>query len=162
MDALRKLVPMIVWCAWSVPTFACSLGFIEHEAAFQGGRADLSAGEILRLADWRAELRRSVPNGGRYSVYVRQNASVGVSAGLAEQRRRYLMSTLSNLGIRTDDLDVSIVRRFSEDLKPSKELLRLTNLAYVLIDPRCPHPCCPGPQPIDAKSNDWRNDGQNE
>ncbi|WP_420992292.1 hypothetical protein ACKI2N_030575 [Cupriavidus sp. 30B13] len=142
----------------STVVMGCSLGFIEHELVFQEGRADLSGQEVLRLAEWRAELRRWIPNGGKYSVYVRQNASVGVSAELAEQRRRFLISMLSNLGVAHDDFDVSVARRFSEDLEPSAELLRITNLAYVLIDPRCPHPCCPGPQPIETGSTDRGTD----
>ncbi len=130
----------------SLPVMGCTLGFVDYEPVFANGRPDLSANEVLRLANWRAQLRLWLPNGGKYLVYVRQNARVGVSAKLAEQRRKSLLSTLSNMGIDKADIEESAVRRFSEDLRPGPELRHLTNVAEISIVPRCPHPCCPGPQ----------------
>lgn len=139
---------------FSFPTIGCTLGYVDYEPVFSNGRSDLSASEVLRLANWRAQLRLWLPSGGKYLVYVRQNARVGVSAKLAEQRRKNLLSTLSNMGIDKVDIEESAVRRFRDGLRPGQELRHLTNVAEISIIPRCPHPCCPGPQPIDAQQGD--------
>ena len=134
---------------FSLPTMGCTLGYVDYEPVFSNGRSDLSASEVMRLASWRAQLRLWLPSGGKYLVYVRQNARVGVSAKLAEQRRKNLLSTLSNMGIDKVDIEESAVRRFSDGLRPGPELRHLTNVAEISIIPRCPHACCPGPQPLE-------------
>ena len=96
---------------FSLPTMGCTLGYVDYEPVFSNGRSDLSASEVMRLASWRAQLRLWLPSGGKYLVYARQNARVGVSAKLAEQRRKNLLSTLSNMGI--DKVDIESRRRFA-------------------------------------------------
>ncbi|WP_454725473.1 MULTISPECIES: hypothetical protein [Cupriavidus] len=143
---MSKIIVLVAFLI-SIPAMGCTLGYVDYEPVFAEGRHELSAREILRLADWRARLRLRLPSGGIYLVHVRQNAGVGVSARLAEQRRRSLLSVLSNLGIGQADIEEATVRRYGEDMMPGRELRHLVNTAEISIVPRCPHPCCPGPQP---------------
>lgn len=100
----------------------------------------------------RADLRRRFPNAGEFYVEVPESKAAGVTQQLAESRRTHLTDTLQNLGVSLADIQLSAVVKRSVDPRRMKgaglrrEAIRYT--ATIAISPRCPHACCPGPQPI--------------
>lgn len=143
MKYLLGLIPLI--STWSA--FACHPPYVEYEPLYEGQRITLSASEIRRMADWRGMARRSFPNDGTYSISVQKNPRVGISAYLAKIRAQDLKRLLLNLGVKESDILDAEIKNYGYDAPPNAEARRLANTAYISVDPRCPHPCCPGPQP---------------
>jgi len=108
---------------------------------------------MLRLADWRADLRRRFPNAGEFYVEVPESKAAGVTQQLAESRRTHLTDTLHNLGVGSADIKLSVVVRRSVDPRRmegaalKREAIRYINTATIAISPRCPHACCLGALP---------------
>ncbi|WP_144409858.1 hypothetical protein [Cupriavidus basilensis] len=148
METLRRALFFIIWFVWSVPAVACSLGFLGYSPVFDDEKPTLSANEVLRLADWRARLRIWLPNGGKYHITVNRNEKAGVSAGLAEQRRQSLTSLLLALGIEPTDIEESVVKGYRLDIAGPWIRPDLNRASIEITEPRCPHGCCPGPQPM--------------
>lgn len=138
----------------SPPLLACNPGNLYFNPEFEPGQAQLSRNEIVRLADWRADQRNRYPNGGMIFVDVLANQDAEVSHQLAESRLASLLGLLMNFGIpRSDIEEARVLDRdvgLAEVRNPEKrsEALKYLNSATIAIAPRCPHPCCPGPEPI--------------
>ncbi len=132
----------------SIQSSACTPPFLGYDASFEPNRETLSAKEVMKLAEWKIQLKMVYPNGGRYYIRIYEHEGAGVPASLAEARRRSLLATLSNLGVSDADIAKVVVGEFTAQKKVTPGLRRYANIAELAIDPRCPHPCCPGPQPI--------------
>ncbi|AQV95605.1 hypothetical protein BJN34_17125 [Cupriavidus necator] len=149
-----KRVILLLAMLLAMPAFACSLGSLEFSPIFETGSSRLSGAEMLRLAGWRADLRSRFPKAGEFYVEVPESKAAGVTQQLAESRRVHLMNTLRNLGVDAADIKLSTVVKRSVDpfhLKSAgtkREAIRYINTASIAISPRCPHACCPGPEPI--------------
>ncbi|MGO4812970.1 hypothetical protein AB4156_25805 [Cupriavidus sp. 2MCAB6] len=146
--------------AFVSPVLACHPPYIEYEPIYESGRTNLSAGEIHRMADWRSKTRLAFPNSGQYYISVQENPRVGVSVHLAKIRLRNLKTLLLNFGVEDSDIFDTEIKNYGYGAPPNAEARRLASTAYISINPRCPHPCCPGPQPIDAKQADRGNHDQ--
>ncbi|QQX83949.1 hypothetical protein JJQ59_16265 [Cupriavidus necator] len=150
---MKRFLPLLA-VLLAMPSFACSLGNLEFSPIFETGSSHLSGAEMLRLADWRADLRRRFPNAGEFYVEVPESKAAGVTQQLAESRRTHLTDTLRNLGVSSADIKLSAVVKRSVDPRRMKgvglrrEAIRYINTATIAISPRCPHACCPGPDPI--------------
>lgn len=142
----------VIACAFlwiGIHANACSLAGLEFEPKFPPSRSQLSETEILRFAEWMAQKARDLPSGGHLGVFVRRNARAGVGPQLAESRRVHLNGLLLNFGIAPADIEFSEVEDYGLDLAVVPPLLDLMNTAAVVFNPKCPHPCCPGPTPIE-------------
>lgn len=154
---MKKVLALALFAATSTASIACSPGNLYFEPKFEPSQSQLSGAEILRLADWRADQRQRYPNGGEIHVEVQANKEAGVPHKLAEARLASLLVLLQNLGITRDDIEKpSIVDRTidsahlrSSELRP--KVLQYINAAGISINPRCPHPCCPGPEPTEKR-----------
>lgn len=150
---MRTLLASLVFFV-AMPSSGCSLGGLEFDPAFEPRAARLSGAEMLRLARWRSDLRIRFPNMGEFYVEVQASNAAGVPGRLAESRRKHLMESLQNLGIARADIQVSKVVERSVDRGDlaradlHQKVIRYINTAAIAIDPKCPHACCLGPQPI--------------
>lgn len=149
MGTLNRIFCAIVLSALSLPAVACSLGTLGYEPVFDDEKPALSAKEVLRLAHWRAQLRIWLPNGGTYHIAVNRNEKAGVSATLAEKRRQSLTSLLLAFGIEPRDIEESIVKDYRLSITEPWIRPDLNRASIDITEPRCPHGCCPGPQPME-------------
>ncbi|WP_454725475.1 MULTISPECIES: hypothetical protein [Cupriavidus] len=147
MEALMRFLSGFILAVSTWPVLACHPPYVEYEPVYQAREITLSASEIRRMADWRGMARRSFPNDGTYSISVQKNPRVGISARLAKIRAQDLKRLLLNLGVKESDILDAEIKNYGYDAPANAEARRLANAAYISVDPRCPHPCCPGPQP---------------
>mgnify|MGYP001111513456 CR=1 FL=1 len=150
---MNRAVLLVFLALFSISSMACSPGNLYFQPVFSVDQEGLSAEEIKRLADWRADQRLRYPNGGEIYVDVQANAASGVSHELAERRLNTLRSLLQNFDIPQSAIEARVVDRKidpldlrSTELRP--QVVRYINTATISIAPRCPHPCCPGPEPV--------------
>lgn len=154
---MTKVLALALFAIFSTSSIACSPGNLYFDPQFEAGQSRLSSEEVRRLADWRVDQRKRYPNGGEIHVEVLANKGAGVPRNLADARLASLLDLLKNLGIAKVDLDSSAVadrhidpahlRR--ADSRP--KVLQYINTASLSMNPRCPHPCCPGPEPMEKK-----------
>jgi hypothetical protein len=137
---------------WSSLAFSCSLAGLQFEPKFGPHRAQLDASEILRFSDWLAKKAGAFPSGGEFGVFVRRNAAAGTNAQLAEKRRKHLNKLLEQFGISTESIEYSLVEDYGLSIPVVPPLRDLVDTSAITFNPRCPHPCCPGPEPIKNKS----------
>lgn len=150
---MNRVVLLVFLAFFSVSSMACSPGNLYFQPVFSVEKEGLSVEEIRRLADWRADQRLRYPNGGEIYVEVQANAASGVSHQLAERRLSTLRSLLQNFDIpqsaieaRVADRKIDPMHLRSAELRP--QVIRYINTATISIAPRCPHPCCPEPEPV--------------
>lgn len=138
----------------SISSQACRPAYMEFSPVFDRGASQLSADEIRRLLDWRQKTRTAFPNGGDYVVEVQASKIVGAPEVLAKQRLQYLMRLLKNVGVPQNDVFEAAVRQRDigkvavNDKQAMEKASLYINTAFIVINPRCPHACCPGPEPI--------------
>lgn len=150
---MKKILALMLLILFSAPSIACSPGNLYFEPVFSADQEALSTEEIKRLADWRADQRQRYPNGGTIYVDVQANPATKVPHELAEKRLTNLLRLLRNFDIPQEDIEARVIDRSvdpkhlrSAKLRP--QIVQYINTANISIAPRCPHPCCPGPQPI--------------
>lgn len=150
---MRRVMALVL-LFFSTYSLACSPGNLYFEPVFNSNKDHLSPEEINRFSDWRADQRVRYPNGGEIYIEVEANAIAGVSHELAERRLIFLINLLQNLGIKKIDIkdagvfDRNIGKKYFDNAKSRGLVTRYINTARISIEPRCPHPCCPGLQPI--------------
>ncbi|MCP3023339.1 hypothetical protein [Cupriavidus basilensis] len=146
---MMKVLIFTVAVLISIKVSACTPPFLGYDAEFEPGMEALSAKEVIKLAEWKIQLKEVYPNGGRYYIRINEHEGAGVPGSLAEARRRSLLATLSNLGVSNVDIAKVVVGKFTTEKTVTSGLRRYANIAELALDPRCPHPCCPGPQPLE-------------
>ncbi|KDP83345.1 hypothetical protein CF70_026105 [Cupriavidus sp. SK-3] len=128
----------------SLDVFACKPPGLDTEVQFAGGASKLSATNIGNLARWNALIIANFQTKGRYLVEIKTAPSLGVSRGLSEQRQTHLRNLLSQFGAEPGQIEN---RSFAFKGSNSDRV----NLAGISFEPACPHPCCPGPEPIEER-----------
>lgn len=128
----------------SLDVFACKPPGLDTEVQFAGGASKLSATNIGNLARWNALIIANFQTKGRYLVEIKTAPSLGVSRGLPEQRQTHLRNLLSQFGAEPGQIEN---RSFAFKGSNSDRV----NLAGISFEPACPHPCCPGPEPIEER-----------
>lgn len=151
---MKAFICAFVLLLASIPSSACRPAYMDFSPVFDRGASQLSANEIHRLLEWREKTREVFPNGGEYFVQVLASNRVDVPESLAQQRLRFLMHLLENVGVPQDDVFEAAVRLRgigqirANDKKLMEQASLYMNTALIAINPRCPHACCPGLVPI--------------
>ncbi|WP_455153122.1 hypothetical protein [Cupriavidus basilensis] len=125
----------------SQPALACSFD-ISFNSDFERGADRLPASEVRRLAEWMIDEPATYENKQRFYIAVYEAPTVGVSHALAQKRVSHLKQLLKTFDVPANMTTVEILR-----YKPGKSA-ELPDFAHINFMPGCPHPCCPGPQPI--------------
>lgn len=115
---------------------------------FQAGQNQLFAQEVRDLAEWDVQMKLNFPSGGKYAVFVRgDNISTG-DAIVFTSRAKSLHSALAAVGIEGDKVEYSEIDEHLRQSGASPHSMKSIGTAFVVFQPACPHPCCPGPEPI--------------
>lgn len=134
-------------------SYACSPGNLTFDVKFPVDSETLSREEILRLLAWRTDQRKRYPNTGDFMIRVFYSNEIGVTERRARVRLGHLVTLLKNVGIHEVDLrETEIVPqsfepRTLQDPYLLPKVKEHVNTATIYLNPRCPHPCCPGPTP---------------
>lgn len=123
------------------PALACSFD-ISFNSNFERSADRLPASEVRRLAEWMIDEPATFENKQRFYIAVYEAPTVGVSHALAQKRISHLEQLLRTFGVPASMTTVEILR-----YKPGKSA-EPPDFAHINFMPGCPHPCCPGPQPI--------------
>jgi len=124
-----------------LPTAACSFD-ISFNTRFEAGKDDLPASEVRRMAEWMIDEPREYENQQEFHIALYQAPGSDISPALARKRVSHLRSLLETFGVPASKISSEIA-----PYRPGKSGLP-PNFTQVNFLPGCPHPCCPGPQPI--------------
>ncbi|QYY31146.1 hypothetical protein K2O51_28025 [Cupriavidus pinatubonensis] len=147
LNMLRRLAAALLF-TWCSSTFPCSLTGLEHELSFANDDNVLPAAEVRKLAEWNARMKQGFPSGGRYAVFVRRAYSGRPSMNLAMMRLESAKAALGAIGLVPERIEHSEVDTAMLELQSGTKNVMPVSEVYVVFQPACPHPCCPGPQPI--------------
>ncbi|AOY92171.1 hypothetical protein BKK79_10520 [Cupriavidus sp. USMAA2-4] len=126
----------------AMPALACSFD-ISFNSEFEPGKARLSAAEVRRMAEWMIDEPRRFENQEAFHIALYQAPGSGISPAMAHRRVAHLQGLLEMLGVPASMLSSEIA-----SYRPGRSGLP-PNFVQVNFLPGCPHPCCPGPQPIE-------------
>ncbi|MGO4575361.1 hypothetical protein AB4Z48_04860 [Cupriavidus sp. 2TAF22] len=124
------------------PALACSFD-ISFNSNFEHGADRLPASEVRRLAEWMIDEPATFENKQGFYIAVYEAPSVDVSHALARKRVSHLEQLLMTFGVPASMTTVEVHR-----YRPGKSA-EPPDFAHINFMPGCPHPCCPGPQPIE-------------
>lgn len=137
---LRAIIVAVALALAPASVLACSPGGLEVELKFVGRQASLTATEVLKAANWYADTRRYYPSGGTYAIFLYAKPSLGLPHGLAKERAAWLRNLLGSWGVSPEKIEIGVMD--FEGALPER-----ANLAGLILDPACPHVCCPGLTP---------------
>jgi len=123
------------------PVLACSFD-ISFNSQFEGGKDHLPASEVRRMAEWMIDKPRKYENQQEFHIALYQSPGAGISHALARKRVVQLQSLLKMFGVPAGKISSEIA-----PYRPGKSGLP-PNFVQVDFLPGCPHPCCPGMEPI--------------
>ena len=121
----------------------CKPPHLEYEPKFEPGSSNLTAREVIRLAEWHLETQE-YRSGFKVYITVWQNDYAEISRHLAQQRAEALQKILKDLGVPSDDIAKPKIRENGQHL-PKADAEKFFNQQSINIEPRCPHVCCGGP-----------------
>ncbi|WP_454719483.1 MULTISPECIES: hypothetical protein [Cupriavidus] len=124
------------------PALACSFN-IAFNTAFEDRASRLPASEVRRLAEWMVDEPARYENKASFHIILYAFPEGGISRSLARERVSHLAQLLKTFGVPARLISTEIAA-----YRPRK-LVDVPNFAQIDFMPGCPHPCCPGPQPIE-------------
>ncbi len=148
MTILKARLPKALHAATGIamllamPTLACSFD-ISFNSEFEPGKARLPAAEVRRMAEWMIDEPRQFENQEAFHIALYQAPGSGISPAMAHRRVAHLQGLLERLGVPAGMISSEIA-----PYRPGRSGLP-PNFVQVNFMPGCPHPCCPGPQPIE-------------
>lgn len=143
MATLRRHCLALALCCLAPHASACRPAYMEHYPRFEHGASRLTSAEVVRLAEWRILTRKAFPAGFTVFMALRRNDEAGVPAPVAQARAENLVSLMQSMDVPTADISTPEIRSTSKGhVKPEDED-RFMNEAAIVINPRCPHACCP-------------------
>jgi len=123
------------------PALACSFD-ISFNSKFEPDADRLPASEVRRLAEWMIDEPATFENKKEFHIALYEAPTVGVSRALARKRVSHLEHLLTTFGVPVSMISTEIAPfRLGKSTQPP-------DFAHINFMPGCPHPCCPGPQPI--------------
>lgn len=124
------------------PALACSFD-ISFNSNFERGADRLPASEVRRLAEWMIDEPAAYENKQGFHIAVYEAPTAGISHAFARKRVSHMEQLLTTFGVPASMISVEIAR-----YQPGRSA-EPPDFAHINFMPGCPHPCCPGPQPID-------------
>lgn len=123
------------------PAPACSFS-IAFNTSFEPGADRLPASEVSRLAEWMIEGPGKYENKENFHIVLYEHPIAGINHARTRQRVSHLRHLLTTLDVPASKISWDVGR-----YRPGKTM-ESPNFAQIDFLPGCPHPCCPGPQPI--------------
>jgi len=123
------------------PVLACSF-IIAFNTHFELGTDRLPGSEVRRLAEWLIDGPGRYENQEEFHIFLYSAPTSGISEALARKRASHLRHWLTTLHVPESKISQEVSR-----YKPGKSA-ELPSFAQIDFLPGCPHPCCPGPEPI--------------
>jgi len=124
------------------PALACSFD-ISFDSKFEPDADRLPASEVRRLAEWMIDEPATFENKKEFHIALYEAPDIGIGHALARKRVSHLENLLTTFGV-----PVSMI---STEIAPYRlgKSAESPDFAHINFMPGCPHPCCPGPQPIE-------------
>lgn len=144
---MRAIFVFLIVVFFSESALACRPAYLQLVLHFQAASTDIPVDQVRRTIEWRDNTRRAFPAGFETFVTIWAAEGSVISEEIAERRASNLRSLLLNLGIPAQDIEEMDVVNRNQKIEDSYDL-NFINEATIEINPRCPHPCCPGPEPI--------------
>ncbi|MCO5400780.1 hypothetical protein [Ralstonia soli] len=130
---------------FSTSVLACTTTGFEHPLVFPPGESALPTTEILKLADWDSQLKEDFRSGGKYRVSLREAPEPATDSELAVLRLRSIQAVLAAVGIDGDKVELSEADTRLRAVQREGAIPKMPTAVYVVFQPDCPDPCCPGP-----------------
>ena len=131
----------------STSAVACDLTGLEHPLVFSPGESALPTTEILKLAEWDSQLKDDFRSGGKYRVRLQEASEPAPDPELAVLRRKSLQAVLDAAGIEGDKVESSEADTHLRAVEREGAAPHMPTAAYVVFQPDCQNPCCPGAAP---------------
>lgn len=131
----------------STSALACDLTGLEHPLVFSPGESALPTAEILKLAEWDSQLKEDFRSGGKYRVRLREASEPASDPELAVLRLRSIQAVLDAVGIEGDKVESSEADTHLRAAEREGVAPKMPTAAYVVFQPDCQNPCCPGSAP---------------
>ena len=131
----------------STSAVACDLTGLEHPLVFSPGESALPTTEILKLAEWDSQLKDDFRSGGKYRVRLQEASEPAPDPELAVLRLKSLHALLDAVGIEGDKVESSEADTHLRAMEREGAAPHMPTAAYVVFQPDCQNPCCPGAAP---------------
>lgn len=131
----------------STSALACTLNGFEHPLVFPPDESALPTAEILKLAQWDSQLKEDFRGGGKYQVRLREESEPAADPERVILRLRSIQAVLDAVGIEGDKIELSEADTHLRAVEHEGVVPKMPTAAYVVFQPDCPDPCCPGTAP---------------